>query len=177
MQMFSRICVYVFLCVSLLYAGGTVDAHAQQESSLWVFDRYATTFRHPDVHEHFPDVLDAFKNPEVQNVLNSVVINHFVRDPEYIRAFSPDIDESLITLLATDNGFRRLFEDEGFQSVLQNPAEIDELVGLIEAQPLREPGTLTIVSGDFQEGGGPDGSEKSVGGVSAGSIWYSTFWR
>ena len=32
MQMFSRFCVYVFLGVALLYAGGTMDVHAQQAS-------------------------------------------------------------------------------------------------------------------------------------------------
>ena len=81
--------------------------NAVDRRHLAVFHRYRNTFQHPDVHEHFPDVLRAFKNPEVQNVLNSVVIHYFVRDPEYIRAFSPDVDASLITLLATDNGFRR----------------------------------------------------------------------
>ena len=124
----------------------------QTAEAEFVFDRYSNTFQHPDVHEHFPRVLRAFKNPEVQNVLNSVVINHFVRDPEYIRVFYPDINESIITLLATDNEFRTLFEDDGFQGVLQNPAEIDKLVRLIESQPQREPGTLTIVSGDLQKG-------------------------
>ena len=118
-----------------------------------VFSRYSTTFQHPNVYKFFPDVLRAFKNPEIQNVLNSVVIHHFVRDPEYIRAFYPDVDESIITLLTTDNGFRTLFEDEEFQGVLQEPAKIDELVRLIEAQPQREPRMLTIVSGDLQEGG------------------------
>ena len=117
-----------------------------------VFHRYSTTFQHPDVYKFFPDVLRIFKNPEIQNVLNPVVIHHFVRDPEYIRAFYPDVDESIITLLTTDNGFRTLFEDEEFQGVLQEPAEIDELVRLIEAQPQREPRMLTIVSGDLQEG-------------------------
>ena len=118
-----------------------------------MFSRYSNTFQHPDVYRFFPDVLRAFKNPEIQNVLNSVVIHHFVRDPEYIRAFYPDVDESIITLLTTDNGFRTLFEDEEFQGVLQDPAEIDKLVRLIESQPQREPRMLTIVSGDLQEGG------------------------
>ena len=118
-----------------------------------VFSRYSNTFQHPDVYRFFPDVLRAFKNPEIQNVLNSVVIHHFVRDPEYIRAFYPDVDESIITLLTTDNGFRTLFEDEEFQGVLQEPAEIDKLVSFIESQPQREPRMLTIVSGDLQEGG------------------------
>ena len=126
--------------------------NAVDRRHLAVFHKYRDMFQHPDVHEHFPDVLRAFKNPDIQNVLNSVVIHHFVRDPEYIRAFYPDVDESIITLLTTDNGFRTLFEDEEFQGVLQEPAEIDELVRLIEAQPQREPRMLTIVSGDLQEG-------------------------
>ena len=128
--------------------------NAVDRRHLAVFHKYRDMFQHPDVHEHFPDVLRAFKNPEIQNVLNSIVIHHFVRDPEYIRAFSPDVDASIITLLATDNGFRTLFEDEEFQGVLQEPTGIGELVGLIEAQsPPREPKMVTIVSGDFQEGG------------------------
>ena len=127
--------------------------NAVDRRHLAVFHTYRDIFQHPDVHEHFPDVLRAFKNPEVQSVLNSVVIHHFVKDPEYIRAFSPDVDESIITLFATDNGFRRLFEDEEFQGVLQEPTAIGELVGLIEAQsPPRVPKMLTIVSGDLQEG-------------------------
>ena len=124
-----------------------------EQTAQAVFHRYSTTFQHPDVHRFFPDVLRAFKNTDIQNVLNSVVIHHFVRDPEYIRAFYPDVDESIITLLTTDNGFRTLFEDEEFQGVLQEPAEIDELVGFIESQPQREPRMLTRVSGDLQEGG------------------------
>ena len=99
-----------------------------EQTAQAVFHRYSNTFQHPNVYKFFPDVLRAFKNPEIQNVLNSVVINHFVRDPEYIRAFYPDVDESIITLLTTDNRFRTLFEDEGFQGVLQEPVEIDELV-------------------------------------------------
>ena len=131
-----------------------------------VFDRYFNTFQHPDVHEHFPEVLRAFKNPEVQNVLNPVVINHFVRDPEYIRAFYPDIDESLITLLTTDNGFRTLFEDEEFHDVLQDPAEIDELVRLIEAQLLLRPEVLTLGT-SFTERNPDSGAPQGIITISA----------
>ena len=124
-----------------------------EQTAQAVFDEYSNIFLQRDIQAHFPNLLQDFKKSEVQNVLNSVVIHHFVRDPEYIRAFSPDVDASIITLLATDNGFQRLFEDEGFHNVLQDPDEIDELVSLIEAQPPREPRTLMIVSGDLQEGG------------------------
>ena len=251
MQMFSRFCVFVFLCVTLLYAGGIVNVHAQGPAllvsgdldetyqvndtvtvvfvatfdglpadgaeliithsglrgvaisnggtvDLWgrvavtgtiasdtdvyieagwpdqgkearveprvirgvtkrtaqaVFKNYQNIFLQRDIQAHFPDLLQDFRKPEIQDVLNPVVIRHFVRDPEYIRAFSPDVDASIITLLRTDDVFRTLFADEHFHVVLQNPTEIDELVRLIEAQPQREPRTLTIVSGDLQEGG------------------------
>lgn len=136
-----------------LYARADLP-NAVDSRHLAVFHKYRDTFQHPDVHEHFPDVLRAFKKPDIQNVLNPVVIHHFVRDPGYIRAFYPNVDESLITLLATDNGFRTLFGDEEFQGVLQEPTGIDDLVGLIEAQsPPQVPRMLTIVSGDLQEEG------------------------
>ena len=153
MKTFSRLSLLtlLFLGFAFMLIGNTV--YAQRIGADRVFSRYSNTFQHPDVYRFFPDVLHAFKNPEIQNVLNSVVIHHFVRDPEYIRAFYPDVDESIITLLTTDNGFRTLFEDEEFQGVLQDPAEIDKLVRLIESQPQREPRMLTIVSGDLQEGG------------------------
>ena len=152
MKTFSRLSLLtlLFLGFAFMLIGNTV--YAQRIGADRVFSRYSNTFQHPDVYRFFPDVLRAFKNPEIQNVLNSVVIHHFVRDPEYIRAFYPDVDESIITLLTTDNGFRTLFEDEEFQVVLQSPAEIDKLVSLIESQPQREPRMLTIVSGDLQEG-------------------------
>ena len=118
-----------------------------------VFKNYQNIFLQRDIQAHFPDLLQDFRKPEIQDVLNPVVIRHFVRDPEYIRAFSPDVDASIITLLRTDDVFRTLFADEHFHVVLQNPTEIDELVRFIEAQPQREPRTLTIVSGDLQEGG------------------------
>ena len=133
--------------------------------TIQVFNKYKETFKHPDVHEHFPDVLRAFKKPEIRDVLNSVVIHHFVRDPEYIRAFSPDVDASIITLLTTDDGFRTLFEDEQFQKVLQNPARIDELVKLIiEAQPLFRPEILALevnfssITGRNPDSGAPQGT-------------------
>ncbi len=129
-----------------------------------VFDRYANIFQHPDVHKHFPGVLHSFKNPDIQNVLNSLVIHHFVRDPKSIRTFYPEIDDSILVLLLLDDEFQTLFRDPQFHAVLQDPREIDELVSLIEATtphpsgdptcplpPLPNPPTpttLNIVSGN-----------------------------
>ena len=134
-----------------------------EQTAQAVFDRHSNTFRHPDVHEHFPDVLQAFNNPDIQNVLNSVVINHFVREPEYIRAFYLGVDERIITLLTTDNEFRALFKDEAFQDVLQDPAELEALVRLIEAQPPLHPEILALeanfssITGRNPDSGAPQG--------------------
>ena len=100
-------------------------------SARWVFHKYSETFKHPDVHAFFPNVLRAFKNPEIQGILNSVVINRFVSDPRYIWQFAPDADDSIIVLLTLDDEFRSLFRNEDFHAVLQISYEIDELVNLI----------------------------------------------
>ena len=134
-----------------------------------VFENYSHTFRHRDVHEHFPDVLRAFKNPEVQNGLNSGVINLFVSNPRFIRVIYPETDDSILVLLFLDDPFRALFADDRFHAVLQNPTEIDKLVQLIQQTtppqdttcplplpPLQpeppRPTTLRIVSGYNRSG-------------------------
>ncbi len=133
-----------------------------------VFREYRDIFQHPDIHEHFPDVLRAFKNPEVQNILNSVVINHFVGNPRFIREFYPETDDSILVLLLFDDEFQALFRDEQFHAVLQDPNEIDKLVRLISQTTLHPrgdptcplppqpdpstPTTLSIVSGRDQSG-------------------------
>ena len=163
MQMFSRFCVYVFLGVVLLYAGGTMDVHAQERASQTVFDRYSETFRHPDVQEHFPDVLNAFKADRIQHVLNSIIIASFAQDPRRLRMVYPGIDHSIIMLLFIDEAFRALFRDEDFHLLLQSPTEIDRLVRLISQTTPPSPclpprpeypraTRLTIVSGNNQSG-------------------------
>ena len=133
----------------------------------WVFHKYIKAlFQDPDVHAFFPDVLRAFKNPEIQGILNSVVINRFVSDPRYIWRFAPDADVSIIVLLTVDEHFRALFRDEDFHEVLQSSYEIDVLVSLIaESTPRQrtdvvceipslvpsQATTLSIVSGYGQE--------------------------
>ena len=263
MQIFSRFCVFMFLCVILLHAGGTVDVHAQslemsgdtgvdkvyqvgdtvrvefiaadenhdpaagvtltitssgltgvpngvttdvlgtvtvtgtiiadtdvyiqaewpragltirraltvmrdvaKHTAQAVFHRHSTTFQHPDVHEHFPDVLRAFKNPEMQSGLNSAVIHHFVRDPKIIRRVYPATDDSILVLLLLDDKFQALFQDEQFHAVVRSSNEIDKLMQLIrQTTPLpRDPTCpppqpelpratrLSIVSGSNQSG-------------------------
>ena len=65
-----------------------------------------------------------------------------------------------------------MFEDEEFQGVLQEPAGIGELVGLIEAQsPPRVPKMVTIVSGDLQQGGSQTALGNPLVVLVPGSIW------
>ena len=138
--------------------------------TIQVFNKYKETFKHPDVHEHFPDVLRAFKNPEIQNFLNSVVIDRFVRDPKFIRAVYPETDDSILVLLLLDDEFQALFRDAQFHAIVRSSNEIDELVQLIlqttprpqdttcplplpPPQPeLPRATTLGIVSGSNQSG-------------------------
>ena len=138
--------------------------------TIQVFNKYKETFKHPDVHEHFPDVLRAFKNPEVQNGLNSGVINLFVRNPRFIRAVYPETDDSILVLLLLDDKFQALFRDAQFHAIVRSSNEIDELVQLIlqttprpqdttcplplpPPQPeLPRATTLGIVSGSNQSG-------------------------
>ena len=148
----------------------TAAATAADGRAEIVFRNYQNMFKRSDVHAFFPDVLSAFKSSAIQEVLSSAVINHFVKDPRYIRTIHPEVDDNIIVLLVIDDNFRQLFRDEGFHAVLQNPAEIDKLVHLIEASdpisseddceipPSEDPkaATLLIVSGYGQVGGPGD---------------------
>ena len=120
-----------------------------QEDARQIFGKYPRTFQHPDVNVYFPAVLIDFKEPGVQEVLEPVVINLMVANPNYIRRFAPNVDDSIVKLLAVDEEFRALFAEEQFHTVLQNPTEIDELIKLIE-KPI--PTKLKIDSGNKQHG-------------------------
>ena len=135
-----------------------------QELAGKVFTRYTETFRHPDVHEFFPGVLSSFKKPEIHSVLEPIVIKRMISNPNYIRRFAPDVDDSIVGLLASNEEFRALFRDEQFHAVLEDTNEISELKRLIEeATPrprvtdcpipeLPKATTLSIVSGNDQSG-------------------------
>ena len=130
-----------------------------------VFNKYRETFLRPDVHQLFPDVLRAFQSPEIQEVLSPAMLRVLLQNPRFIQSLVPDVDDSIIVLLAIDEEFRALFRDEDFHAVLMDLSEIDKLIALIEGltpnpididcPPLLEPprvATLSIVSGYAQEG-------------------------
>ena len=53
------VCFLIFLvCLFYLLIPAVVFGQAIQ-----VFNKYEETFKHPDVHAFFPDVLEAFKDP------------------------------------------------------------------------------------------------------------------
>ena len=159
------VCFFIFT-VCLFHLSITDTAFSQGGTAADVFERYNETFRNPDVHAFFPDVLGAFKTPDIQAVLNSIIINNFTNDPKSIRSFHQNVDDSIVVLLTIDEDFRALFRDEQFHIVLQNPTEIDKLVELVEGTTPRprendceipppdppKATTLTIVSGYGQEG-------------------------
>ena len=72
-----------FVCLFYLLIPAVVFGQAIE-----VFKKYEYTFEDPDVHAFFPDVLDAFKDPENQVFLGSVLIGRFVEKPRYLRNFA-----------------------------------------------------------------------------------------
>ena len=157
--------LFLTICLFHLLVPDVVFGQAVQ-----VFNNYEETFKHPDVHAHLPDVLNAFKIPENQLFLNSTIMNRFVDRPRYIWEYVPEADNSIVMLLALDDRFRALFRDDQFHTVVRSSSEIDRLVGWIRQtmprprdticppptpEPVPEPRqatTLKIVYGNNQSG-------------------------
>ena len=157
------VCFFLFtVCLFHLLIPGTV--FGQEGTADKVFEEYRNTFEHPDVHAFFPDVLSALKAPDIQARLHPIIIKNFANDPKFIRSYYPSVDDSIVVLLTINDRFQALFRDEQFHNVLQNRAEIDKLVALIEGTTPRPPATdcpepeppevtrLLIVSGNNQSG-------------------------
>ena len=133
--------------------------------AIQVFNRYEETFKHPDIHAHFPDVLNAFKDSENQGFQNPVLISRFADTPRYIRNLYEEADDSILIHLLLDGQFQALFRDPEFHNMLQSSNQIDALVRLIRqttpragdtTRPLPpqpetpRPTTLNILSGNNQ---------------------------
>ena len=154
------VCFLIFLvCLFYLLIPAVVFGQASKVS-----EKYVDTFKDPDVHEFFPEVLEAFKIPENRADLNSSIMNRFVEIPTFLRLFVPKVHDSILKLLLLDEQFRALFRDSQFHAMVQNSSEIDKLVGFINGLTPRErtdgsceilppkATTLLIVSGYGQEG-------------------------
>ena len=160
----KRIFVYFLIltmCLLHLLVPDVVFGQAIQ-----VFNKYKYTFEHPDIHEFFPDVLNAFKNPKLQGLLNSAIIGSFAGVPKSLRNVYAETDDSILALLLLDEQFQNLFRDSQFHALVNSPTEIDALVKQIQKTTPRpregtdcelpepepsKPTTLAIVSGFGQE--------------------------
>ena len=140
----------------------SAEAYLSTSATSIVFSKYKETFKHPDVHEFFPDVLNAFKDPGKAELVNPAFIRHFADDPKFIRNLYKETDDSILVLLLLDDQFGELFRDDLFHALVRSPTQIDELIRLIRTlkpRPRKDcpvlpsvPTTLSIVSGYGQEG-------------------------
>ena len=174
----KRIFVYFFSFMLSVFHLSVPNVVFGQLPAEQVLDEYRETFRHPDVHKFFPDVLRFFKAPDIQSVLNPIVVENFANNPRFIQSVMPDVDSSIIVLLTIDEQFQALFRDDDFQEIFQNPPQMDQLATLIEGLEPRpdpceippsdppKPTTLAIVSGNDQIGeAGTPLSQQFVVGV------------
>ena len=112
-----------------------------QEASLAsrVFDKHNTTLQREDIQAVLPSVLEGLKDPKTQPLLNPSTINIVVSNPNFLRQFIPDIDPKFVTMLKTNAKLRAMLMDPLVQELLQEPAAIDELSGLLSiGEPVME---------------------------------------
>ena len=119
----------------------TIRNLQQQGGSLasQVFNKHSKTLQRKDIQAVLPSVFESLKNPKTQQSLNPSTINLVVSNPNLLRQFVPDIDPKFVNLLKTDAQVRRMLRDPQMQTLLQKPAAIDELAGLLRiGEPLAE---------------------------------------
>ena len=147
----NQVYVYFFLFImSIFHLSIPCIVFGLSEDVQSVLNEYGETLQDPDIQKFFPSVLRSFKNSEIQGILDPIIINRIVKNPTYIRSFDPNVDDSIVTLLAVNTEFKTLFRDGKFHAVLQNPNQIEELAKSIEEKVI--PTGLIIVSGDNQFG-------------------------
>ena len=104
-----------------------------------VFNKYSTTLQREDIQAVLPSVLEALKAPNVQALLNPQTITLVVANPDLLSQFVPDVDPKFVTFLKRDAEVRIMIRDPLVQELLQEPAAIDELSGLLSTgEPVME---------------------------------------
>ena len=99
-----------------------------------VFQKHQTILLSADVQAVLPEVLVELKKPENQELLTPVLIEAVLENPDLLKRIIPEISDEFITLLKQeDSDIRVLFSDSEFQTLLQMPDAIDELLHLLEA--------------------------------------------
>ena len=106
-----------------------------------VFDRYQMLFQRADIRELLPDVLIILKAPETQALLQPATIKLVAEDPDLLKTIVPEIEDRFIMLLKEDADVKVFINDPDLHTLLQNPAEIDELARLLNVEP-----SLIVVS-------------------------------
>ena len=94
-----------------------------------VFEKHKVTLQRTDIQ----NILDVFKEPEVQIRLTSANMNRVSTDPEFLKELVPKAEDSFITLLKEDTEIQALFNDANFQALLEDPKALAELTGLAKA--------------------------------------------
>ena len=100
-----------------------------------IFDRYQMFFLREDIRELLPDVLTILKHPDTQALLQPATIKLIAADPDRLKILVPEIEDRFITLLKEDAEVKVFINDPDLHTLLQNPAEIDELARLLSAEP------------------------------------------
>ncbi len=143
----TLVCFLIFtLCVFYSSIPNTVLG---QEASLaqQVFDTHSETLQREDIQAVLPQVLEGLKAPNIQALLNPQTITLVVANPDLLTQFAPDIDQAFVTLLKEDAELQGLLSDPQVQELLQDPAAIDELAGLLGVgaePPVEEPTTPPV---------------------------------
>ena len=137
----TLVCFLIFtLCV--LYTSIPTTVFGQEVSlAEKVFDRHSETLQREDIQAVLPQVLEGLKAPNIQAILNPQTITLIVDNPGLLPQFAPDIDPKFATLLGEDEELQALLRDPIVQELLQDPAAIDELAGLLSVvePPVVEP--------------------------------------
>ena len=127
----TLVCFLIFtLCVLYTSIPNTVFG---QEASLaeQVAAKYSETLQREDIQAVLPDVLEGLKDPNIQPLLNPATINLVVDNPDLLVQFVPTINPQFVTLLKEDAELQALLSDPLVHELLQDPAAIDELAGLL----------------------------------------------
>ena len=133
----TLVCFLIFtLCVFYTSIPNTVFGQ-EEEASLaeQVFEKYGELLQREDIQAVLPQVLEGLKDPEIQPLLNPATIGLVVDNPDLLIQFVPDIDPAFVTLLKEDAELQALLSDPLVHALLQDPAAIDELAGLLAVEP------------------------------------------
>ena len=116
-----------------------------------VFEKYSATLLRADIQAVLPDVLTAIKAPEIQAQLNPDIISAAIANPALLALMG--VEQSFIALLKTNVQLQTMLSDAQVQTLLLNPAAIDELAALVKAPrpgatagPLGYPRGAVIIS-------------------------------